>query len=122
MSKNKFCSKSSLRNESDVEQFFVIKLLEELGYDSDYIKTKTTISEYSIGKKASKKRYSPDYVVYSDKKHKRPVLIIDAKSPEENVERGVLDAQLYTSVVRRKLDELRLHRQDIACRSDEPQP
>jgi type I restriction enzyme M protein len=112
MSKNKYCSKDNLRNESDVEQFFVIKLLEDLGYDSDYIRTKTTITEYSIGKKASKKRYSPDYIVYNDKKQKRPVLIIDAKTPKESVESGVLDAQLYASVLRRKLGE---HKPEQFC-------
>ena len=41
--KNKFCNKDSLNNESDVEQFFVIKLLEDLDYTDDYIKTKKNI-------------------------------------------------------------------------------
>lgn len=102
---NKFCRKSSLRNESDVEQFFMIKLLEDLGYGPDYIKTKATVSEYSISKKHRRKRYSPDYIVYSDKRHTKPVLVIDTKNPNEDVEEGVLDAQLYTSVIRRKLKE-----------------
>lgn len=101
--KNKFCTKESLKTESDVEQFFVIKLLENLEYSSDYLETKSSIPEYNIGKKSSKKRYSPDYVVYTDKKHKKPVLIVDAKNPNESAESGVLDAQLYASVLRRKL-------------------
>lgn len=103
--KNLFCNENDLHNESDVEQFFIIKLLEVLGYSSEYILTKAMISEFSIGKATAKKRYSPDYIVYTDKRHIKPVLVIDAKNPNENVEDGVLDAQLYTSVIRRKLKE-----------------
>ena len=40
MSENLFCKKSTLRNESDVEQFFLLPLLKELGFTEDYIETK----------------------------------------------------------------------------------
>lgn len=102
---NKFCKLKNLRNESDIEQFFVLPLLKELGFDEDYIETKTTIREVKVGKGRTSKRYSPDYICHSDKKHLRPVLIVDAKSPQESAEEGVVDAQLYVSVLRRKLDE-----------------
>jgi len=105
MVKNKYCDKSNLRNESDVEQFFVSKLLVEMGYSSDYTETKPTLPELSIGKGKTKKRYAPDYVLYKDKAHTKPILVIDAKSPNESSEEGVLDAQLYTSVIRRKLKD-----------------
>jgi type I restriction-modification system DNA methylase subunit len=103
--KNKFCSLKNLRNESDVEQNFLVPLLNELGYSEDYRETKETISEMSIGKGRKKKGYRPDFVCYSDKAHLRPVLVIDAKHPQKSPEEGVNDAQLYTSVIRRKIDE-----------------
>jgi len=102
--KNKFCKLKNLRNESDVEQFFVIRLLKDLGYTDDLIATKRTIPEVAIGKGRKRKNYKPDYVVYLDKKHKKPVLLIDAKSPSKIAEEGLSDAQLYASILRRKLD------------------
>lgn len=102
---NKYCKAKNLRNEDEVEQNFLTPLLNELGYSQDYRETKETISEVSVGKGKKKKGYRPDYVCYSDKAHLRPVLIIDAKHPSKAPEEGVNDAQLYTSVIRRKLDE-----------------
>lgn len=101
--KNKFCSKESLRNESDVEQFFIIKLLEDLDYNSDYIRTKNNIPELKIKKGKKQESYSPDYILYKDKKQEKPIILIDAKHPNEDPEKGVIDAQLYTSVLRRKI-------------------
>jgi type I restriction enzyme M protein len=102
--KNKFCSLKNLRNESDVEQFFIIKLLRDLGFTDDFVETKATIKEETIGKGQRQKSYKPDYIVYLDKEHQKPILIIDAKNPEEKAEEGITDAQLYVSVIRRKLN------------------
>lgn len=103
--KNKFCDLNSLRNESDVEQFFVIKLLEDLGYSDKNIITKGKLKEYKIGKGRKKKNYIPDYVVCLDRQNNKPVLVIDAKHPEQNSLDGVEDAQLYTSILRRSLNK-----------------
>jgi len=102
--KNKFCELRNLRNESDVEQFFVIRLLKDLGYKDSLIETKATIREESIGKGKGRKNYKPDYVVYLDEAHNKPVLIIDAKNPSQNADEGLSDSQLYASVIRRKLE------------------
>lgn len=102
--KNKFCKLKNLRNESDVEQFFVIELLKDLGFTQDYITTKQTIPEKPIGKGRKRKNYRPDYITYLDKEHKKPVLLIDAKSPSKPADEGLSDSQLYASVLRRKLD------------------
>ena len=102
---NKYCKLSNLQNESDVEQFFIIGMLKDLGYSSDYIKTKSTIKITSIGKGRKKKTYKPDYICYVDKGHKKPVLIIDAKHPDVSPDEGLEDALLYASILRRKLDE-----------------
>ncbi len=80
---NLFCEMTSLTNESDVEQFFVIRLLTALGYDDANIKTKTSLSAMVIGKGAKKENYKPDYVCFHDKK---PKIVIDAKNPAENLD------------------------------------
>lgn len=101
--KNKYCALSSLRNESDVEQFFIAPLLAELGYGPDYLETKATIPEVTLGKGKKKKSYIPDYLGYTARHRVKPVLIVDAKHPDEGAESGVTDAQLYASVIRRKM-------------------
>jgi len=101
--KNKFCSLASLKNESDVEQFFVLPLLAELGYGADYLETKATIPSAVIGKGHHKKAYVPDYLAYSAKAKRKAVLVVDAKHPDESAETGVDEAQLYASVIRRRM-------------------
>ena len=100
---NKYCKRTDLRNESDVEQFIIIKLLEDLGFDKSNIFTKNNIQAYKIEKGKKKKEYFPDYVICLDTKLKKPVIVIDAKHPNESAEEGVHDSQLYTAVLRRKL-------------------
>jgi len=80
---NDYCELSSLHNESDVEQFFVIRLLAALGYDDKSIKTKTALSTIVIGKGSKKENYKPDYVCFYDRK---PKIVIDAKNPSEDLD------------------------------------
>ena len=100
---NKYCSLSALRNESDVEQFFVAPLLAELGYNGNYVHTKETVATKQIGKGKRRRSYIPDYVAYLTVTQSKPVLVIDAKDPDKSAEEGVDDAQLYASVIRRSL-------------------
>lgn len=102
--KNKFCKLKNLRNESDVEQNFVVPLLDELGYTADYRESKEIVPIVEIGKGRKRRGYFPDFVCYTDKIHRRPVLIIDAKHPDEEAEKGISDSQFYTSIIRRKLE------------------
>lgn len=92
-----------MKNESDVEQFFVLPLLVDLGYSSDYLETKANIQKEMVGKGKKRKQYFPDYLAYTLKGKQKPVLIIDAKHPNEAAEDGVDDSQLYASVVRRHM-------------------
>ncbi len=102
---NKFCKLRNLRNESDVEQFLVTPLLADLGYGQDYLETKTTIDEVSLGKGMKKKAYIPDYLAYTARMRVKPVLVVDAKHPNESADEGVHDAQLYASLIRRRMNE-----------------
>jgi hypothetical protein len=101
--KNKFCQFGALRTESDVEQFFLSPLFAELGYGPDYLETKATIKPHMIGKGRNRRRYFPDYIGHIRKAKDRPVLIGDAKHPDESADDGVDDSQLYASVIRRAL-------------------
>jgi len=101
--KNKFCKLINLRNESDVEQNLLVRLLDELGFTEDYRKSKSSISATKIGKGKKRRDYCPDYICYIDKAHAKPVFIIDAKAPDVDANDGVEDAQLYASVMRRSL-------------------
>jgi type I restriction enzyme M protein len=100
---NKFCNRASLKNESDVEQFFVLPLLADLGFTADYLETKANIPAALIGKGKKRRSYIPDYQGYTKKAKQKPIIIIDAKHPNEPAEEGVNDAQLYASVIRRKM-------------------
>jgi type I restriction enzyme M protein len=80
--KNMFCSLETLHNESDVEQFFVIRLLKQLGYKDESIRTKASLKDIIIGRGSKKENYKPDYVLLDS--DNAPILILDAKSPSEN--------------------------------------
>lgn len=83
MTKNQFCEGKALTNESDVEHFFVDRLLKFLDYQDNQIKTKTSLSELVISRGSRKENYKPDYVLFHGKK---PKIIIDAKSPTERID------------------------------------
>jgi len=96
--KNKFCELESLHNESDVEQFFAIRLLKDLGYKDTNILTKHAIPTYVLGKGGKKHPHVPDYQIRISK---TPVLILEAKNPHEPIEKYVAEAQDYAVVVNR---------------------
>jgi len=98
MKKNIFCIKENLRNESDVEQFFVIRLLKKLGYKDANIFTKRTLPYLSTGKGLKKRLHRPDYAI---KINKIWSLIIEAKHPEKNINEYVQEAQDYAIIVNR---------------------
>jgi len=102
---NKFCKVRNLRNESDVEQNFLVQLLDELGFSEDFRETKATLRPIPIDKGKRRRTYVPDYVCFLDRAHKLPALLVDAKPPDGNALEGVIDAQLYGSVLRRRLSE-----------------
>lgn len=90
---------NGLVNESDVEQKFVYPLLTlnppyGLGYPSSIIQTKANIKKYYIGKGSEKKLYFPDYILSN---LGIPYLIVEVKSPSEDVFEGFRQARLYAN-------------------------
>ena len=96
--KNKFCKQSALRNESDVEQFFVTRLLKDLGYKDTNILTKHAIPAYVIGKGQKRQSHVPDYQV---RVGRTPIVIVEAKHPNERIDKYITEAQDYAAVVNR---------------------
>lgn len=87
----------TLQTESDVEQKFIYPLLisevpEGLGFDPADVQTKANLKSFTIGKGASKKVYFPDYVVT---KGGLPLLIVEAKTPGEDLMEAFREARLY---------------------------
>ncbi|MHC5058011.1 MAG: N-6 DNA methylase, partial [Planctomycetota bacterium] len=101
--RNKFCALGALKNESDVEQFFLFPLLVEMGFGPEYLETKKYIRTRSVGKGQGKKLYVPDYLGYPDNSKRKPVLVVDAKHPAKSAEQGLHDAQMYASLIRRHM-------------------
>lgn len=98
-SKNIFCHKSDLTNESSVEQFFVNRLLELLHYPDKSIKPKNSLKKIAIGKGSKKENYKPDYVCLYEKK---PKIVIDAKPTKENPDDYVYQISGYALALNRK--------------------
>ena len=92
ISQNEFCKRSDLKNEADVETWFLNKLLVYLSYEPKDINLKTSLAEYKIGKGSKSLHYKPDYVVVVDQ---FPALVIDAKNPDENIENWTFQCSSY---------------------------
>jgi len=96
--KNKFCEKEVLRNESDVEHFFVDRLLTDLGFKDNNILTKHLIPKYLIGKGKNQKEHRPDYAL---KINKVWVSVVEAKHPELKIQDYYQEGQDYSMIINR---------------------
>jgi type I restriction enzyme M protein len=103
---NKFCRADDLSNEASVEQFFVVRLLADLGYADKEIKPKTSLSALKVGKGRKKEPYKPDFLIYGKQK---PRWIIDAKSPDENPDDYVDQGAGYCLGVNQKYADNPVH-------------
>ena len=93
-----FCTLDELANESDVEQKLIMPMLttlspDGLGYFSQEIWTKPDIRQFAIGK-SNKKLYHPDYVIIVAG---IPILIVEAKHPDQELEDAGREARLYAT-------------------------
>src|SRR5512138_1139057 len=88
-----------LQNESDVEQKFLFPFLTEskplgLGLPAAIVLTKVNVRRLLIGKGTDQKLYYPDYLVVT---LGLPLMVIEAKHPNESVEEGFRQARLYAT-------------------------
>ncbi|TBM18741.1 type I restriction enzyme HsdR N-terminal domain-containing protein [Hafnia alvei] len=83
--------------ESDIEQkvifpFLTKNSIDGLGIHKEYILTKRNIKNLEIGKGSTKKIYYPDYLVVINGV---PVLLVEAKTPGEDLDSAFQEARLY---------------------------
>ena len=98
-SRNVFCDLSDLTNEASVEAFFVNRLLEHLGYRDRQIKPKHSIDSLTVAKGHKKLKYKPDYVLVVNR---LPRCVIDAKSPDEDLDDWVEQCSGYCLALNRQ--------------------
>lgn len=99
--KNKFCDNGQLTNEASVEATFLIPLIWDLGYEHKDVSFKESISEIPIGKGSKKILYKPDFVLKADG---IPYVVIDAKSPAENINEWTLQCSSYCLEINKLYD------------------
>ncbi|MBF0555430.1 MAG: N-6 DNA methylase [Nitrospirae bacterium] len=80
--KNIFCNRNNLHTEADVESLFIDRLIAKLRYPDNKVRRKNSLESFQVGKGSKKELYRPDYVLLN--KEKKPIIVIDAKSPTEN--------------------------------------
>jgi len=88
------CDPLDLKNESDVEMFFLLPLLKHLGYANKQIKNKKTLKELGVRKSPRGKEhlYRPDALVAASKSAQ---FIVEAKSPSENLDNWMWQPKAY---------------------------
>ncbi len=96
--KNKYCSIDNLINEADVEQAFLRRLLEDMGFSDSEIRPKDALSKLVIGGMRGEKyeRYRPDFAI---KIGQKIVAIIEAKTPEENLKDHFWQPAAYSRLI-----------------------
>ncbi len=99
---NKYCRATDLTNEASVETFFVNRLLADLGYRDNEIKTKRAIQELRIPRGRQSERYRPDYLLMAGSS---PRWLIDAKATAEKIEDFTYQCAGYALQINRKYAE-----------------
>jgi hypothetical protein len=92
---------SDLSNESDVEQKFLYPFLIEppplgLGLPASVVQTKKNIRRFTIGKGSDQKSYYPDYLIVN---WGFPLVVIEAKGPQESLTDGFREGRLYAAEI-----------------------
>ena len=98
-----YCEYDSLVTESDVEQKFIYQLLTSaypmgFGFRPLDIQTKHILKQYLIGK-GKHKYYYLDYVIAI---RGIPLLVIETKSPGEDLQKAFSEARLYADKINAK--------------------
>lgn len=97
--KNIYCESSDLSNEASVESFFVLRLLQDLGYTDREVKTKQSIEELRVPKGRKRELYKPDFLLVCANK---PRWLIEAKATTERIEDWTYQCAGYALLANRK--------------------
>jgi len=94
---NLFCNSANLVNEADVEQNFVRRLLEHLGYTDGQIKPKNALTQLSVGAIGKKEAlYRPDFALKVAGKVR---WVVEAKAPKEGLDEHYWQPRSYCSLI-----------------------
>jgi len=99
---SKFGTLADLSNESSVEQFFVGRLLADLGYKDAQIKSKASLAELKVSKGRKSEKWRPDYALSVRGKVR---WICEAKAVEENLDDWVGQSQSYCLALNSQQDD-----------------
>lgn len=97
--RNKFCDASDFSNEASVESFFIMRLLEDLGYKDSEIRPKQSIQELRVPRGCEQELFKPDYLLVCSR---FPRWLIDAKAPTERVDDFTYQCAGYALQINRK--------------------
>lgn len=101
---NSFCDVNDLKTEADVENFFVMPLLKELGFSNTQIKGKHSLNSLAVKsiKKTGKQQYKPDFALKLKGKIR---VIVEAKSVNESLEKHSSQAREYCAILNGESEE-----------------
>ena len=98
-SRNIYCHLSDLNNEASVENFFLSRLLNDLGYKDSQIKPKQSLDNLAVGRGRRREKYKPDYALLF---HGVPRCIVDVKSVIEDINDWIEQCSGYCLALNRK--------------------
>jgi type I restriction enzyme M protein len=92
--RNKYCAYNTLLNEADVEQNFVRRLLEDLGYNDREIRPKDSLRALTIGGMRGRRQalYRPDFALLVNGSVR---CLIEAKEPSANLDEHEWQVRAY---------------------------
>lgn len=103
---NKYCSYDALLNEADVEQSFVRRMLEDLGYDDREIRPKDSLQTLTVGgmRGFPQQRYRPDFALLVNGAVR---CVIEAKEPNANLDEHQWQVRAYAVLLNGEAPEER---------------
>jgi type I restriction enzyme M protein len=94
---NKFCRLDDLKNEADVEQSFLRRLLESLGYSDSQIRPKESLTVLTVGgMRGQSANYRPDFAL---KLALHVRWIVEAKAPDEDLGKHIWQPRGYCTLL-----------------------
>jgi type I restriction enzyme M protein len=94
---NDFCRLDDLKNEADVEQSFMRRLLESLGYGDNAIRPKDSLTTLTVGgMRGQSANYRPDFAIKAGLQVR---WIVEAKAPGENLDKHIWQPRGYCTLL-----------------------
>jgi type I restriction enzyme M protein len=101
---NKYCSYDTLHNEADVEQSFVRRMLEDLGYNDREIRPKDSLHALTVGGMRGQRQslYRPDFALLVDGAVR---CIVEVKEPGANLDDHEWQVRAYAVLLNGEMSD-----------------